>query len=431
METPCRDTMCRSTRWWTTRRGLQPAGIWRFRTKTRRSCWSASKPNAFAIAVWHRAGEPDERSRRIIEARWLTEGATATLHELAAEYGVSAERIRQIEHAHCKKCASRSPSDPISRRPAVSIIQAPTPEYSRCARLIPRNRAGLADIRRWVCACLGCAVSLPAAGSSMATDPTEFTAMAWWPRPALLASSLDTPASSPDLQHSKTQQSSLRIPLAGAAGHPPDGEASVAIPLFPRLPICRVAVLYLPGKHFGWDREAKQDYSFSKWRNNVSEPVWDTTAGGSITSCTPTGARAYYIRRGNAVWSGPRLSCIPPAIDNLGVWGRSAARTRIHPGSGGDARGRRARRRVHFFAAARAYPRQTRETRLGGQGHLVHHRSAGCAECGNRPFTGSENDIAPAAHRPAHARTGRRRRRRTLGYASLFTQYCAGMGPAI
>ena len=39
----------------------------------------------------------DERSRRIIEARWLRENATATLHELAAEFGVSAERIRQIE----------------------------------------------------------------------------------------------------------------------------------------------------------------------------------------------------------------------------------------------------------------------------------------------------------------------------------------------
>jgi RNA polymerase sigma-32 factor len=39
----------------------------------------------------------DERSRRIIEARWLREGTTATLHELAAEFGVSAERIRQIE----------------------------------------------------------------------------------------------------------------------------------------------------------------------------------------------------------------------------------------------------------------------------------------------------------------------------------------------
>jgi len=39
----------------------------------------------------------DPRSRRIIEARWLNENGSATLHELAAEFGVSAERIRQIE----------------------------------------------------------------------------------------------------------------------------------------------------------------------------------------------------------------------------------------------------------------------------------------------------------------------------------------------
>jgi len=39
----------------------------------------------------------DERSRAIVQRRWLTEGDSATLHELAAEYGVSAERIRQIE----------------------------------------------------------------------------------------------------------------------------------------------------------------------------------------------------------------------------------------------------------------------------------------------------------------------------------------------
>jgi len=39
----------------------------------------------------------DPRSRRIIEARWLSEGEAATLHELAAEFEVSAERIRQIE----------------------------------------------------------------------------------------------------------------------------------------------------------------------------------------------------------------------------------------------------------------------------------------------------------------------------------------------
>jgi RNA polymerase sigma-32 factor len=39
----------------------------------------------------------DARSRRIIEARWLNEKENATLHDLAAEFGVSAERIRQIE----------------------------------------------------------------------------------------------------------------------------------------------------------------------------------------------------------------------------------------------------------------------------------------------------------------------------------------------
>jgi RNA polymerase sigma-32 factor len=39
----------------------------------------------------------DERSRHIIEARWLREKDTATLHDLADELGVSAERIRQIE----------------------------------------------------------------------------------------------------------------------------------------------------------------------------------------------------------------------------------------------------------------------------------------------------------------------------------------------
>ncbi|MCL2020524.1 MAG: RNA polymerase sigma factor RpoH [Betaproteobacteria bacterium] len=39
----------------------------------------------------------DPRSRRIIEARWLAEGEASTLHELAAEFQVSAERIRQIE----------------------------------------------------------------------------------------------------------------------------------------------------------------------------------------------------------------------------------------------------------------------------------------------------------------------------------------------
>ncbi len=45
----------------------------------------------------------DARSRRIVEARWLREKDAATLHDLAAEFGVSAERIRQIEAKALKK----------------------------------------------------------------------------------------------------------------------------------------------------------------------------------------------------------------------------------------------------------------------------------------------------------------------------------------
>jgi RNA polymerase sigma-32 factor len=49
----------------------------------------------------------DERSRRIVQQRWLAvndDGSGGmTLHELADEYGVSAERIRQIEVAAMKK----------------------------------------------------------------------------------------------------------------------------------------------------------------------------------------------------------------------------------------------------------------------------------------------------------------------------------------
>lgn len=50
----------------------------------------------------------DDRSRRIVEARWLAndDGSGSTLHELAAEFSVSAERIRQIEVAAMKKMKS-------------------------------------------------------------------------------------------------------------------------------------------------------------------------------------------------------------------------------------------------------------------------------------------------------------------------------------
>jgi RNA polymerase sigma-32 factor len=45
----------------------------------------------------------DDRSRRVVEARWLQEKGGKTLHELADEFGVSAERIRQIEQKAMQK----------------------------------------------------------------------------------------------------------------------------------------------------------------------------------------------------------------------------------------------------------------------------------------------------------------------------------------
>jgi len=45
----------------------------------------------------------DERSRDILQQRWLDDESKATLHDLATKYGVSAERIRQLEKNAMKK----------------------------------------------------------------------------------------------------------------------------------------------------------------------------------------------------------------------------------------------------------------------------------------------------------------------------------------
>ncbi len=71
------------------------------RLEARRRDWLAGDGITQALEVL------DARSRRIVEQRWLQVNDDAsggmTLHELAAEYGVSAERIRQIEVAALKK----------------------------------------------------------------------------------------------------------------------------------------------------------------------------------------------------------------------------------------------------------------------------------------------------------------------------------------
>jgi RNA polymerase sigma-32 factor len=65
----------------------------------------------------------DPRSRRIVESRWLKEKDAATLHDLAAEFGVSAERIRQIEAKAMQKMRK--------------VLEAPAPR-----RALPAPAAG-------------------------------------------------------------------------------------------------------------------------------------------------------------------------------------------------------------------------------------------------------------------------------------------------
>jgi RNA polymerase sigma-32 factor len=54
----------------------------------------------------HALGSLDARSRHIIEARWLNEENPSTLHDLAAIYSISAERVRQIEAKALQKLKS-------------------------------------------------------------------------------------------------------------------------------------------------------------------------------------------------------------------------------------------------------------------------------------------------------------------------------------
>lgn len=73
---------------------------------------SANPASVLEAADWESAANEklsdamaqlDERSRDILQARWLNEDSKQTLHELADRYGVSAERIRQLEQNAMKK----------------------------------------------------------------------------------------------------------------------------------------------------------------------------------------------------------------------------------------------------------------------------------------------------------------------------------------
>jgi RNA polymerase sigma-32 factor len=68
--------------------------------------WAGDAHDRLELAL----GDLDDRSRSIVARRWLTDDK-ATLHELAAEYDVSAERIRQIEASAMAKLRTHMSGD--------------------------------------------------------------------------------------------------------------------------------------------------------------------------------------------------------------------------------------------------------------------------------------------------------------------------------
>ena len=80
--------------------------------RTSRAAFSSTtRASACAPRAWSaRLAASIARSRRIIETRWLREQDQLTLHDLAEEFGVSAERIRQIEAQAMKKMRGLIPA---------------------------------------------------------------------------------------------------------------------------------------------------------------------------------------------------------------------------------------------------------------------------------------------------------------------------------
>ncbi len=64
------------------------------------------RDNLQSTGLQHALGQLDDRSRHIVQSRWLADDSGATLQDLADEYGISAERVRQIEAKALKSLRS-------------------------------------------------------------------------------------------------------------------------------------------------------------------------------------------------------------------------------------------------------------------------------------------------------------------------------------
>lgn len=105
-------------------------------------------------------------------------------------------------------------------------------------------------------------------------------------------------------------------------GEPPDqpdwGGVRRDVGYFLGYQFVAIAVLYVsPESISGWDREQKQNYSFEKWRDNISRPVWDDDRWWINYVLHPYWGGAYYVQarergldRTQAFWYSALLSTI-------------------------------------------------------------------------------------------------------------------------
>lgn len=133
--------------------------------------------------------------------------------------------------------------------------------------------------------------------------------------PALLTYSPDPMTA----QHSELDAKSNEYPWRGTSAETPDWHGvGRDIGYFLGYQFAAIAVLYAaPERISGWDREQKRNYSFDKWRNNVSKPVWDEDRWWINYVLHPYWGAAYYIQarergldRTQAFWYSALLSTL-------------------------------------------------------------------------------------------------------------------------
>lgn len=148
-----------------------------------------------------------------------------------------------------------------------------------------RSGIGQAGMFRHVCAetciALGFAFSLLCARPAVAdrvvaatpTDPPEVA----WSQPAPFASNPPRFIGLGAAQHEDAIEASRGYNWRGALVEKPDWRGvGRDVGYFLGYQFAAIAVLYVaPESISGWSREQKENYSFDKWRNNVSKPVWD------------------------------------------------------------------------------------------------------------------------------------------------------------